>query len=160
MGAGFQDSAIQEDSMMAACRVIGFHYWSEIVLNQTVFQVMRVWSVPCHPCLDFSCVSRVRVNRVSRVRRVWFSVLASMPCQPCPCQLRHSLLGGRRMRPCRVTISAPRGVGPILGCGVAGGPKGPPRAEGSRTELYKKIGTSRVLNSSPGAKLAGILLCL
>ena len=56
-------------------------------------------SVPCHPCPDFSRVSRVSVDRVSCVSRVWFSVLASVPCQPCRCQPP----GGYRLTAYRVS---------------------------------------------------------
>ena len=75
---------------LAACRVNRVRIIIEIELERLCFKC-RILFRP-RAARYFRGVSRFCVNRVSHVQ---FSVLASVPCQPCLCHQRNSLQGGR-----------------------------------------------------------------
>ena len=79
--------------MLAACRVIGFHVWSEIVLKKPCFKCRG--SVPCRVTrVQISAVSAVSVSTVSAV-----SAVSGSACWP-PCHA--SRVRVNRVTACRV----------------------------------------------------------
>ena len=84
--------------MLAACRVIGFHVWSEIVLKKQCFKCRG--SVPCRVTrVQISAVSAVSVSNVSAA-----SAVSGSACWP-PChasRVRVNRVTAYRVAACRV----------------------------------------------------------